>query len=120
MNDLISRQDAITKLRESERISARRNGKLKNEGAYIQRHRDFVEMYEILRDLPSAQQWIPCSKGLPEEGKRVIVQYGDGSLGVIERVSLKIWNIINSPYAKVVAWMPAPESWKEVADEHFN
>lgn len=61
--------------------------------------------------------WIPCSERLPEEGKRVIVQYGDGSLGVIERVRHKIWNLINSPYAKVVAWMPAPEPWKGDNDE---
>ena len=59
------------------------------------------------------KDWIPCSERFPEEGMRIIVQYGDGSLGVIERVRLKIWNLINSPYAKVVAWMPAPEPYKK-------
>lgn len=58
-------------------------------------------------------RWIPCSERPPEDGERVIVQYGDGRLGVIERVRLKIWNLINSPYAKVVAWMPLPEPYKE-------
>lgn len=74
-----------------------------------------LEMYKKKKaEVEALKQtaWIPCSKGSPEEGERVIVQYGDGSLGVIERVSLKRWNLINSPYAKVVAWTPAPEPWK--------
>lgn len=74
-----------------------------------------LEMYKKKKaEVEALKQtdWIPCSEGMPKEGMRIIIQYGDGSLGVIERVSLKIWNLINSPYAKVVAWMPAPESWK--------
>lgn len=121
MNDLINRQDVIDAL-----WKALYEYEDKTEKQFIEsdeldvedwvQHRIFVQnMNDIDRqtilDLPSAQQWIPCSKGSPEEGKRVIVQYGDGSLGVIERVSLKIWNLINSPYAKVVAWTPAPEPW---------
>lgn len=60
----------------------------------------------------SEKRWIPCSERLPEEDMRIIAQYGDGSFGVIERVRLKIWNLINSPYAKVVAWMQMPEPWR--------
>lgn len=106
MNDLISRQEALKTYQD---IVCK--GICCADCRAVDRDRNCV-VEDWLKALPPANQWIPCSEGLPEDGERVIVQYGDGSLEVIERVRLKIWNLINSPYAKVVAWTPAPEPWE--------
>ena len=115
-SDLIYRQDAIDAMNEVychiEMIKKRPVNKIEQAM--------YLDMIGAVRSVPSAQQWIPCSDRLPEDGMKIIVQYGDGSLGVIERVRLKIWNLINSPYAKVVAWMPAPQPWKGEKDEYTN
>lgn len=32
-----------------------------------------IDNAEVLKNLPSAQQWIPCSERLPENGRQVLV-----------------------------------------------
>ena len=85
---------------------------------------DLIEYKELMlkavKVLPSAdipQEWIPCSERLPNDGDRVVVQYANGDLGVINSCRIRLWNIINSPYSTVVAWMPLPEPWKGADDE---
>ena len=102
MNDLISRQEVLTKIREGEYI-----GTLKDEGGYVQRHRDFMEMYEIIRDLPSANQWIPCSERLPEK---------DGRYWISTKTITCEDNFENGEFvfyrSNVLAWLPLPEPWR--------
>lgn len=68
--------------------------------------------------VPSAQQWIPCSKGLPE----IDEETGES---ILCNVTLKNGNVtadFRSVYngdnwynygSSVVAWMPLPEPYKE-------
>lgn len=87
------------------------------EGECGEKHRQLAEWLQELKRLREQTKWIPVSERLPEEGERVIIQYGDGRFEVIDRVRFKIWNLPNSPYAKVVAWMSAPEPYKESEDK---
>lgn len=64
--------------------------------------------------IPSAQQWIPCSERLPEEGVPVLTQ-GDGYM-VTNKLMVKedetwFWS------GEFVAWTPLPEPYKEDANE---
>ena len=64
MSDLISRKVAIDALAEHE----------KSKGHNYTFFVDVVrECAEIIRDLPSAQQWTPVSEGPPEEEKDVLI-----------------------------------------------
>ena len=86
-----------------------------------------------INNLPSAQQWIPCSERLPEEEKVYLVTFA------IEKVGMSSWHkdTFNRgfnrgfdvyltgvtedgecEYFGVVAWMEKPEPWKGGPDEH--
>lgn len=82
---------------------------------------------DAIKDLPSAQQWIPCSERLPEidmshpHHEDYLVQYDSGGIDVAswsnvnwfwtDHVTEPYWNCVQ--FAKVIAWMPLPESYKE-------
>lgn len=55
--------------------------------------------------------WIPCSKRLPEVKQKVLVQYADESMATkrCNDAGHLAWF-----YSNAVAWMPAPEPYKEV------
>ena len=126
MSDLISRRAAL-------------DGKIS-----IQRA-DGVEIYsdeavpvEYLKNLPSAQQWIPCSERLPEEAGWYLCTYKDGRVntkywskdkGWVDNIRLHMFELydIRSRLTKkevklaeesiywddwVKAWMPLPEPMK--------
>lgn len=97
MSDLISRQDAIDAIQ-----------KAYDRETLLYR---FVRgiATKTLNNLPSANQWIPCSERLPEEDGRYLCTYSD--FGVCVDFGLYTdgqWII------EPVAWMPLPEPWKGV------
>ena len=57
--------------------------------------------------------WIPCSERLPKVKQRVIVQYADGSMEIKRCIDA---GHLQWFYARTVAWMPAPESYREVKE----
>ena len=74
---------------------------------------------DALCELPSAQQWIPCSERLPEyDGEMYLVtdyceQINRRRIHVsycyVNREGF--WSDVPMGY-KVIAWMPLPEPWK--------
>ena len=88
-------------------------------------------MIEGIRDnvryLPSAQQWIPCSERLPQEGQNVLItkesfkikgyeqevikakRSADPRSGEIEWWSPEFGTLTNKA---VLAWMPLPEGYR--------
>ena len=59
----------------------------------------------------SKPHWIPCSERLPEVKQKVLVQYADGSMATkrCNDAGHLAWF-----YSNAVAWMPAPEPYREV------
>ena len=133
-NDTISRQDAITKLKEHRKIFC------KNRLDFtILPDKDKARVDEIdaciaaLMNLPPAQQepqWTPVSERLPKEGERVLATHLGGlnpNRQVIEHVYERGafcygWDMdmdVDSPtfgqryMGKVIAWMPLPEPWEK-------
>ena len=104
MNDLISKQ--AVRLIESDSDAY---PEVWNESY----EKGFCDAINRVIDLPSAQQWIPCSERMPEEigsypvwtapgfGNHFSTSYWDG----------KEWTL------RVVAWMPLPEPYKEETDD---
>lgn len=82
-------------------------------------------IYDI-EELPSAQQWIPCSERLPKldnsypNSKEYLTQWDDGRIDKTRYSNVNIFwqNEITEPYwkgeqcSKVIAWMPLPEPYK--------
>ena len=118
MNDLISRQDAVSRI--ADLLMLELQGK---------RIPTWDEVHNAMQDLPSANQWIPCSERLPEEEKNEYWICTDSEYQCSCRWTNDNpfwhgkttdwhWNIFDIPqYSKVVAWMPLPQPWKEVEDE---
>lgn len=75
-------------------------------------------------DLPSAQQWIPCSERLPDDeresywvctdtGYQCECRWTNNRFGIAEADEWG-WSIFDTPqYSKVIAWMPLPEPYTE-------
>ena len=57
--------------------------------------------------------WIPVTERLPEVKQRVIVQYADGCIEIKRCIDA---GHLQCFYARAVAWMPLPESYKEVTE----
>lgn len=69
------------------------------------------------------QQWIPCSKRMPDKEKKTYwictdtgcqgeCRWTNNVYGLGESDRWE-WSIFDIPrYAKVIAWMPLPEPWK--------
>ena len=121
-DDTISRQAAIDALADYihnvDRVYS--TGKLTHDDCMDAAH-------SVLDELPSAQQWIPCSERLPEEEKAYLVTFA------CEKVGMSSWHkdTFNRgfnrgfdayltgvtedgecEYFGVVAWMEKPEPWK--------
>ena len=119
MDDLIKRQDAISVL----------NAKCKKAFNLTCGEEDCAcAEYMALRDLPSAQQWIPCSERLPEPWTSVLVTYIYNGKRFVEESQYtgqddERGNPLFSSYAdeykvsnayfQKIAWMPLPEPYRE-------
>ena len=107
MDDLISRQDAITlpvtpkEYREYQTYNF--------DDAYEQ---GWDDLQKCIESLPSAQQWIPCSKRLPDQNGKYLVVGRQKAINILKFDGGR-W------YGKwgVVAWMPLPSPYREEATE---
>ena len=103
MDDLIKRQDAITAYCEHEcgiKGMTRENCRATDCGT-------------IFDDIPSAQQWIPCSERLPATKDDYIItvkdKYGTWTDYVEWNADYHWWEYEDD---MVIAWMPLPEPYK--------
>ena len=103
MDDLIKRQDAITAYCEHE--CGIKGMTRENCGA--------IDCGTIFDDIPSAQQWIPCSERLPYTKDDYIITVKDKSLTWTDYVEWSAdyhwWGYDDD---MVIAWMPLPEPYK--------
>jgi len=90
MDDLISRQETI------EAIESR-----------TYRHTYLDQIVGIIKDLPTAQQWIPCSERMPEKPGKYLVTVKNGNVyaGTFDVISGKF-------QCAATAWMQLPEPWR--------
>lgn len=71
---------------------------------------EWDELTNAIKQVPSAQQWIPVTERLPEKHQYVLVTYNglDGRrLVVVTNWNPNTWIESNS-----VAWMPVPEPYE--------
>ena len=105
MDDLISRQAAIDETWK--------------EPSYTDPYNVLTEVRERIQSLSTAQQWIPCSEGLPKARRSVILSTkdwsGEGCYWETTEHHV-IWKGYrwNATYwdDEVIAWMPLPEPYK--------
>lgn len=105
MNDLINRQEAIN-------IA---NKLIIHMEEYHQYNQGVSNYCAELSQLPSAQQWIPCSERMPEPYITVLVTYKSGVVSFAwyngsywTRGAMSRQKMLKT----VKAWMPLPEAWK--------
>ena len=76
------------------------------------------EIVELIKQMQTVGEWIPCSERMPDESGTYIISAIDGN---ILRVSFAKWmprfrTLALSgcrSYWKVTAWMPLPEPYKK-------
>lgn len=77
------------------------------------------DVKEVLKDLPSAQRWIPCSERLPDCEGEYLVTWGTINVRSMCVLHYDQWGDWTDEYdnvmdgSNVVAWMPLPEPYKE-------
>lgn len=111
MSDLIDRQAAIDAIEQMQMPIMR--------SEFPEEQFVFTGMSEALqaiKDLPSAQQWIPCSERLPEIGQSVLLSVGgmysaEGCLREDGDWAQFRWDAIQRK-DMVGAWKPLPEPYK--------
>ena len=131
MDDLISRQAAIEKLKRNKSLFCKNRVESQMLSITDKSRVDEIDtcIAELL-NLPSAQQWIPVTERLPESYTDVLVwfeyyRYGDYNrlyqmhgIGTYSK-EYDSW-IINHETGwrklRVFAWMPLPEPWE--GEEH--
>lgn len=99
-SDLISRRAAI---------SLAKDICVPDKDGSVYRHR-CIDPYDIT-ELSSAQQWIPCSERLPEDGTYLC--WESQGFCYIDVFKNGNWNLHNQLNANCIAWMPLPEPYKE-------
>lgn len=105
MTDLISRQAALAEL----------------DKAVWGKDWDKALAAEMLKSLPSAQQWIPISERKPELYEPVAICSENGRFHVGAYIDFAKW-VIDGVQMYVddlgdFAWFPFPEPWKGESDE---
>lgn len=125
MDDLISREKALEELEDWERCYTWDEHCRESKEDYI------VSPSGVIASLPSAEQWIPCSKEMPKEDHKVGLHYPNSELVLmsvfktIDNISIVdfghtingIWwsDTCNCHVAngwEVLAWMPLPQPYK--------
>ena len=125
MNDLISRAAVVDAIEGVDWYHINKNGEMVH-GANDAEHQAWYkaeDIYKAVESVPSAQQWIPCDKGEPDEDMECWVtvkttdalyrgnftkRYGERrDKGFITSGGFMWWNT-------ALAWMPIyePEPWK--------
>lgn len=94
MSDLISRQDAIDAIK------------------YWWTYGGWQRLYDEVSNLPSAQQWIPCSERLPLDHDSVLITDYDYwiDIGYHDGQTWHYSEAVGTP--QVIAWMPLPDPYK--------
>ena len=114
MTELVSRQAAIDALeREKTYCTAFRDGYTPI-NVFEKYNAGLTDGIKALKNLPSAQQWIPCSERLPEVNERCLCTY-EFSEGTCVDFGLYMksgWFV-----SGVTAWMPLPEPYKAERSE---
>ena len=102
--DLIRRSDAVNELAKFLGVPAR---------AFIH------EAEKLLKDVPSAQRWIPVTERLPESGQSVLIAENDTDpdwYAAIGQYKYGRWEWRDDMHTalppKVIAWMPLPKPWE--------
>ena len=110
MNDLISRQELIDICNDVI------EGGIPNE---LGLHPIVVEAVKfIVETMPSAQQWIPCSERLPDDGSYLCSELG--GFCYTDNFKDGKWGLADKCGAICIAWMPLPEPCKGEKDECTN
>ena len=120
MDDLISRQAAIDILAIGDGLLSRALDEMDVVGVERDKFEwglGLIDSYiEDFKELPSAQQWIPCSERLPDSwNERYLVSLAWGGVGTMEYKSTGFHNYGSFspvPIETVTAWMPLPEPYK--------
>lgn len=85
----------------------------------------FVDIGQVLADLPPAERWTPCAERLPEDraeeywvctdaGEQHTCRWTNANPVWTHLKKGWHWNIFDIPqYSKVVAWRPLPEPYRE-------
>ena len=125
MDDVIYREDALERLRSIPADLGRR---------------ELDDSIKAIENMPSAQQWIPCSERLPDKEGEYLVTFNDKWHGPRVRA---LWYgtpfdiIIDrdkwvfycdheygfetfAPRKPIVAWMPLPEPYRGKTNERSN
>lgn len=121
MDDLIKRQDAIDALGERPPTWALSEYEM---GLQNQYDSDL----EAIQDVPSVQQWTPCSEGLPKRKSSEQLRgwylttnaYGSVGITKYEFESGSFGFIGWGSDIRIVAWSPLPEPYKEENNEVVN
>lgn len=76
----------------------------------------WIRICNELKNVPSAQQWIPVSERLPDEDASVLASIKNHSFEVaVGEIDGEVFWIVDGfiPLDDVIAWMPIPEPFKE-------
>ena len=75
----------------------------------------------LIKEMPTASRWIPCSELLPKYGKTVLITNDKGNVSYGRFRGVEFWKEDGDNYwtwkkntiEHVLAWMPLPEPYKE-------
>lgn len=91
------------------------------------RHKPYEEMFDMAIKALEAQEWIPCSEGLPLVGDTYIVTVEDKDGRHVDAADSHgdyidgYWNTFNDWYegqeVHVIAWMEKPKPYKAESEE---
>ena len=110
MDDLISRQAAIEVIDAVFPVDPMKSEYAQGIACGAALAKTYVEQ------LPSAQQWIPCSERMPEKDGTYFVsgvwENGDAEVGQLQYIAdeHRFSNVI---YFNALAWMPLPSPYRE-------
>ena len=103
MDDLISRQAAIDEVNRLAKF-------------FWEKWHEYapstIAVTDALKEIPSAQQWVPCSERLPDQNGKYLVVGRQKAINILKFDGGR-W------YGKwgVVAWMPLPSPYREEATD---
>lgn len=126
-SDTISRQAALDAIDTWPKYGCNPDGRLVplNDDEHYVPYVHYDDMVKVLKSLPSARRWIPCSERMPDSSKQVLVyarsvhyalakydemREADGSYKK-QWVTFDAWKPFYT-IKEVIAWQPLPEPYK--------